>query len=563
MSNRNRWNPGPIATCLVAAGLVAAPAVAPAGPLQAAAPPTLLLGLGDSLTHGTMDATNNATNTLNAYLQGVADSLGQVMPLTFSQPLFDDAGVRLDPFVKPTNLGVDGANIFSMVGLEYYKRAGVDESYPSDDYLCDPILPRRLEDKYDRVLYPLNLLHGAPASQMDGARWWLKRSALDPWTSGLVILWIGNNDSSAASLGAGGKSPTYQPLPFDAIAAELSPGLRRLLGEAEARGLVSFEPFTESAILRNLTDLADFEAQYGQLLDLLEYPAGRLPAGFDLFALTLPYYTGVGYLMDAEDLELYLRKLSPDYSVPASFARPQPGLTTAVNGDRISLFTFLMMYTLLGTGASIDEVNAILEDADGTQADGLVLSEAEQRLIVERIEGFNALIRSAIAARGPRMHLVDMGALLNDALTGATTIEVGGRAFTRRWGRGHAFSMDGVHPGHTIQGYVANQVIAAINEATGAEAPDRDLETIMASDPYVDRDGDGWVPGPDSVSAGVAELLALFRDPDDGDAAVQPVLPADIWDQISAILVRSLLGIEAVRGEAERLGIAEATDRPD
>ncbi|AGA89217.1 hypothetical protein Thimo_0348 [Thioflavicoccus mobilis 8321] len=545
--NPKRCAPGPIAAFVASFGLATVPA--------AAAPTTLLLGLGDSLTHGTMDATNNETNTLNAYLQKVAEALGEAMPLTFSQPLFDADGERIRPFIPPTNLGVDGSDIFSMEGLEYYKRAGVEASYLTDDYLCNPILPRRLDDKYDRVLYPLNLLNRAPASQIDGARWWLKYSSLRPWNQGLIVLWIGNNDSSTAALGTGGLAPIYQPLPFEAVASELRPGLRLLLKVAERQGVVSFAPFTESAILRNLTDLSDFEVQYGKLLDSLEYPGWWLPAGFDLFALTLPYYTGVGYLVDADDLEFYLRKLAPEYSVPDSFERPQPGQTVAVNGDRIALFTFVLMYTLLDTGHSIDEVNAILENEDGTQVDGLVLSEAEQELIVERIDGYNELIEAAVSARGPRMHLIDVGADLNDALTGSNKIVVEGRTFTRRWGRGHAFSMDGVHPGYTIQGYIANQVIAAINETTGAAAAARDLEAIMATDPYVDHDGDGWVPGPSTVGAGIPELLTLLHDPDDEDADLQPVLPADVWDQISAILLRSLLGIDAVRTEADHLGI--------
>ena len=47
---------------------------------------TVLIGVGDSLTQGTMDDTINTTTTSNAYLQKVADSLSQVIPLFFNQP---------------------------------------------------------------------------------------------------------------------------------------------------------------------------------------------------------------------------------------------------------------------------------------------------------------------------------------------------------------------------------------------------------------------------------------------------------------------------------------------
>src|SRR5438093_4003860 len=44
----------------------------------------VLLALGDSLTHGTMNATNNSVNTENAYLQRVADKLKRVVNLRFT-----------------------------------------------------------------------------------------------------------------------------------------------------------------------------------------------------------------------------------------------------------------------------------------------------------------------------------------------------------------------------------------------------------------------------------------------------------------------------------------------
>ena len=132
---------------------------------------TVLIGMGDSLTHGTMDATNNDINTLHAYLQLVADSLNQATPVFFSQQLFDQSGERIAPREIPTNLGVDGAEIFSMEGIEYYKRVGAEESFVTESYLCDVRLARKLDDKYDRVLYPINLEVGKPVSQIDSAIW--------------------------------------------------------------------------------------------------------------------------------------------------------------------------------------------------------------------------------------------------------------------------------------------------------------------------------------------------------------------------------------------------------
>jgi hypothetical protein len=136
---------------------------------QTSVPPILFFILGDSLSHGTMDAVNNETNTLNAYVQLVADALAGEIPLYFQQPFFDDLENRIEPFVVPTNLGVDGGDIFSLIGLEYYKRVGEDKSFFSRDLLADRLFPTRLKDKYDKVLYPINLLAGKSVSQLGAA----------------------------------------------------------------------------------------------------------------------------------------------------------------------------------------------------------------------------------------------------------------------------------------------------------------------------------------------------------------------------------------------------------
>jgi len=117
---------------------------------------TVFIPIGDSLTHGTMDGTNNSLNTLHVYAQLLADSLSQVVPLEFVQPLFDENQDRIDPSITPTNLAVDGADVFSVEGLSYYKSVGADATVVSDQYLCNVRSPRRFDSKYDKVLYPIN-----------------------------------------------------------------------------------------------------------------------------------------------------------------------------------------------------------------------------------------------------------------------------------------------------------------------------------------------------------------------------------------------------------------------
>lgn len=522
-------------------------------------PAVVLLALGDSLTHGTMDATNNALNTLQAYLQRVADALGQVLPLTFSQPLFSIQEERLRPFRVPTNLGVDGADAFSLEGIEYYKRAGVDESFVTEAYLCGKLLPPFLEDTYDKVLYPINLLARRAVSQLDAAIWHLQRLAANGGKA-VVVFWVGNNDSSTAALGSGGRNPSYLPMPFELVEPELTPALRVLLHVAQQQGALSFAPYTMAAIERNLTALQDFVNQYDHLLARLETEVQLAAGQMELLLLTLPYYSAVGYLFDSDDLEFYLQKLNPAYTVPSTFKRVAPPggpITDPLAGDRVSVLTFGLMYALLSSGYTVDYVNRALE-IDGQQRDDLVLSEDEQGVIRVRIDGFNAAIAAAAAARGPHVHLVDIGQHLNDVLTGVTPIVIDGRTFSRKWMRGSSFTFDGVHPGYTGQAFIANFVLARLNEALGLAAPLYDLSAILASDPYVDRDGDGWVPGPVYTASGLTELLFLFKDPHDGDATVQPVLPPDVWQRISQVLLEEILGISSVQQVAERLGVDSA-----
>jgi lysophospholipase L1-like esterase len=525
---------------------------------QTSAPPVLLFCLGDSLSHGTMDAANNETNTLNAYVQLIADALAYQIPLYFEQPFFDDHQNRIKPFVVPTNLGVDGGDIFSLIGLEYYMRAGEEKSVFSNDLLADILWPTRLKDKYDKVLYPINLLARKSVSQLSAANWLIRAGApLVGIEKAIGILWSGNNDSGLAALGGGGSNPMFQPMPFDVIKSELKPALKLLLGFGEAAGVLSFEPYTQASIERNLTDADDFVKMYEFVVKVLEFAPTRSAVDMDLFLLTLPYYSAVGYLMDSEDIEFYLQKLDPDYTVPLSFARvAEPGepITDPLKGDRISLLTFGLMYAFLSSGHSVAEVNQVLEKG-GMQRDGLVLSEAEQQLIMARIDTFNDAIKFVAAVSGPNVHVIDVGQYLKDALTGKLEIEIDGRVLTRKWTRGCGFSLDGVHPGYTGQALVANYLLASMNSILGLEAEFYNLSDIMRTDPYVDHDEDGWAPGPQYEASGIPELLFLFTDPDDTDPNVGMELPPDIWDLVSDILLREILQIPQIQEKAIRQGI--------
>ena len=532
--------------CLVLAAAIALLSALP-GPSFAA--DVQVIALGDSLTHGTMDATNNAQNTLNAYLQKTVESLSTVVPLRFSQPLYGFKEQRLRPFLTPTNLGIDGADLFSIEGIEYYKRVGAETSYPSDAYLCDSRLPFQFQNDYDKVLFPLNHIAGKPVSQIDAALTLLNQQAATQAESfTLIFLWIGNNDSSLASLGLGGSNPSYLPIPLSAISAEITPALRTLLETGLAQGVLNFEPYTLAAIQRNLTEITDFTDQLNHILARLHQENTLPQSSSAIMLMTLPYYSAVGYLFDSEDLEFYLQQVNSAYTVPPTFQRvTQPGnpITDPLSGDRVSFFTFACMYALLQSGYSVEHVNAILE-TDGVQNDGQVMSATEQQYIMSRIDSFNLALKATPQAFS-NVYLADVGAYMNNSLGGIEPVTIADRVLSRKWSRGSAFCLDGVHPAYTGQALIANYLLKEINRTFDLDAPLINLEQTLATDPYIDRDGDGWVSGPAYPPSGLTELLFMFTDPDDTDPSLRAALPDNFWEKMSRILFRELVGKPEVK----------------
>ena len=516
----------------------------------------LLVGMGDSLTHGTMDATNNSINTANAYLHRTANLLAQRLSLVYSQPFLDENGARITPGQVPTNVGIDGEDSFSIDGYEYYKRAGTSQSQLSTSYIADKLLPAQFEDKHDAVLYPINILSKHGVTQMQSAEYLLRKWPQENATlPAIVVYWVGNNDSSTAALGNGGSNPTFLPIPVQQLTGVM-PDLAGLIQWAVSQGIVSLEPYSGYAIDRNLTLAAEYQAQQSALLTRLAAASSGRETHY--FILTLPYYSSVGYTMDSEDLEYYFQKVNPAYTVPASFKRVAPAgqpITDPLKGDRISLLTFGLMYTLLHTGYSPDYVNGVLE-TNGIQNDGMVLSEAEQQTIRDRIDSFNVSLRTLAAGLGPNAHVVDMGGYLNDVLTGRIQLVIGPKVISRKWIRGSSFSFDGVHPGYGGQSFIANFLVQHINSALGIDAPFYDLPNVLATDPYVDHDNDGWAAGPSYTGHGFTELLFFFKDPDDTNPSIQVQLPPGVWRLIAQALLGEIVGRSpAIKAEAQRRGL--------
>jgi len=503
-----------------------------------AKPGILLIALGDSMTHGTRDATNNYWNAADAYLELVYQNLAaeENFVYRFYQPFLDVQGKRIQPYLTPTNLGIDGSDIFSAEGLKYWKRYGLPEGYNqvSPSLLCDAFSHSELHDKYDKVLFPVSLWAGHNVSQLDALIWQLNYHPGPAW----VIFWIGANDTSTATLGSGGKNPEFLPIPFEQIKLHLKPGLRYLLSFGKEQGLLSFAPYTPDNIKRNLTNTSDFNSQYLHLLDRLVKEV-RDPHRVELFLLTLPYYPEVGYLFDASDLKFYYQRFG---YAPPEFE------------GRVSLMTFGFIYALLKSEVPAKEIDAIFQD-------DLVLSTAERRHIRTRIHKFNRTIKyAALRQEDYHLHLLDIGSFLNKKLLSKNGAVIDGIPFHRKWRLGNGFCLDGVHPSHTGHALIANKIQEFLAETLGVNAEPQDLIQMNQRDPYQDRDGDGWLPGPDYEAEGLTKLLFLFRDRQEGvpgDAVIDSYEPDELWNLISDILLEEIADIPQIQAEALRLGIIQ------
>jgi hypothetical protein len=87
-------------------------------------------------------------------------------------------------------------------------------------------------------------------------------------------------------------------------------------------------------------------------------------------------------------------------------------------------------------------------------------------------------------------------------------------------------------------------------------APLASLENIIQTDPYIDRDNDGWAAGPNYTASGLNSLLFLFKDPDDTDAHIQVSLAPNVWRVIAQVLIKEIVErSRVVKTEAERRGL--------
>ena len=325
--------------------------------------------------------------------------------------------------------------------------------------------------KLDALLAPIPELAGGPVSQLEAAEY---LAGLHPGKRKVVTLWIGNNDVLGAVIGGTGTR-----LSEDAILAFLS-------DTETGRDL--------PAVAANLTEIVDRLA--------------ALP-DTEVLVANLPDVTQIGFLLTAGDLERLA--VFPDATV-----------TALAPGEALGFGPFLNPADpSLSVARALSSNNAVLNGtilATRAVSESFVLTPEEAAPIRERVAALNALVAELAATRA-NVHPVDVNGLLARVLAGEITVD--GNHLSRTWGGG-VFSLDGVHLSHTGYALAANEFVEALNSAMpNLGVPELDAAPVWERDPYRDRDGDGYVYGPEFPPVISPNLLPL-ADCDDTDPGVWP-----------------------------------------
>ena len=219
-----------------------------------------------------------------------------------------------------------------------------------------------------------------------------------------------------------------------------------------------------------LTPIDVFTSRFQEIVARLSATGAKVVFG------TIPDVTKIAYLVSPQDL---LR------------------LTGSTHGLAAGSYTTLVVTGGIKLG-SVDPV--VLTNPN------FVLDAGEVANINQRISDFNDVIRTTAAAYG--MGVADTAALFD--YLAATPPVLFGVPLTTRF-LGGMFSLDGVHPSNIGQLIVAKFFIERFNQHFGLSIPNVNIKMVSGffmNDPFVDKDGDGRVPG--RFGAGLLETVGVL-----------------------------------------------------
>lgn len=424
----------------------------------------VLINLGDSYANGVQSGSGNVNQytQVNSYPQVIANQMTESFDLVWDNPLVDMDKERIDDTFYPYNVGVDGATVQSLL------------TQTTDEW-----------DYLNELMKPIADHTGAPVTQLEAAEY--VAGLHSDRTKKIITLLIGGNDVLGTVNAGGGTQLTAFHI-------------NAFFNDVDTSGNSLNAGHDLPSVTANLTTVID---------RLKEIPNSHV------FVASLPSVAGIAGLFNKEDIAKMAVYDDPQVTALADgeymgfvpvggFGVPGlPGLAGALAANDA---------TLNGT------ISAILA---GGGNDAFSLTSAEIALIESRTNAINDHIESLVDAND-NVYLVDLVSFFDMIIAGETSVD--GQLISRSYGGG-LFSLDGFHPSNTGYALIGNVFINTINE-TGLfdRIPLADLTVILANDPYIDVDQDGYVPGPSDLSI-IDIAFGSFLDCDDTDPAVYAPFP--------------------------------------
>ena len=328
----------------------------------------------------------------------------------------------------------------------------------------------------DLMFAPLPQITGAPLSQLEAAEY---LAAVYPDFQKVFTLWIGSNDVMGALLAGSGSLLTADA--FNAFLSDTEGG----------------------------HDLESMMTNFALVVQRLRaIPDSRL------FIANLPNLEETGYMFKAEDIERMALFDAEITVMPEGMSigfgpffnpeQPEMSIARGLATDNITLNA--MIAALINSG------------------DNYSMTAEETVILSTRIQAINNYI-SLLADADENVHLVDTNAVFTSVCK--ETLSLGGETVLRGFGGG-TFSLDGFHLSNTAYALIANAFIDAMNAAgVGSGIEKADAEALWQTDPYHDKDGDGYAPGPEDAAAVDAMLIPLMDCDDTNPLIVAPYIVGD------------------------------------
>ncbi|KPA11222.1 Lipase, GDSL domain protein, partial [Candidatus Magnetomorum sp. HK-1] len=320
-------------------------------------------------------------------------------------------------------------------------------------------------DLLDLLMSPIPEIVKKPVSQLEAA---LYVAGLHPDKKIIFTLWTGNNDVLWSVINNYG--------------TEITPDkINAYLNDTEAQhDLIS--------VKNNLTEVVN---------QLKAVPNSHIFIG------TLPYMTRPAFFFSKEDIERLAQY-------------PNPKITALADGESLGFGPFL---TLAGSGIfGYTSSNALANGYIEQLPETYKLSREETAITDKRIDQINNHIKSLV--ENGKVTVVDTFEVFQSVYT--NSVEINGHKIYKTFGCG-GFSFDAFHPSNTTHAMLANKFIEKINESLNLSIPMIDIKKVFENDPYQDRDGDHFAPGPGIDIIG-PETSALFDCDDTKKTIVAPFI---------------------------------------